>query len=163
MRKLCFTILCWFENIKAAIHCKRCGFPCNDLNTCIELVDLREALHLLSAGFEPMEANYTNSGERNTFHFHRTPALLMALDTYRKAIREAVSAVGYDDLVRVCDIPGSKISPDDGAALDNTVAPRGHVREAFAYESWPVAMRQAYIAGDADTRRRMVDAAYQRG
>lgn len=163
MRKLCFTILCCFENIKAAIHCKRCGFPCNELNARTELVDLREALHLLSAGFEPVEADYTSNGGRDRFYFRRTPALLIALDAYRKAIREAVSAVGYDDLVRVYDIPGSKISPIDETALDNTVAPRGHIREAFAYEGWPVDMRQKYIEADADTRRRLVDSAYCRG
>lgn len=163
MRKLYFAILCLMENIKATIHCHRCGITCNELNTRTELVNLREALHLLSMGFEPVQVDYTSNGAHDTFDFRRTAALLMALTDYRQAIREAVRGVDYDDYTAVCDIPGSTISPVDEVALDNIIAPRGHVREAFAYESWPVETRQAYIAANADTRRRMVDAAYQRG
>lgn len=163
MRKFFYAILCMFMNIKSAFHCWRCGFSCNELNVRTELVDLREAFHLLSMGFEPVQVDYTNNGTHDTFYFRRSAMLLMALDTYRKAIRTTVNAVDYDDLTAVCTIPGSQISPIDDKTLENVIASRGHVREAFAYMSWPVETRQAYIAANADTRRRMVDDAYRRG
>lgn len=87
----------------------------------------------------------------------------MALADYRRAIREAVRGVEYDDYTAVCDIPGSKISPIDETTLDNTIAPRGNVRAAFAYMVWPADMRRKYIEADADTRRQLVDSAYCRG
>lgn len=162
MRKLYFAILCLIENIRATIYCCKCGVTCNKLNARTELVDQREALHLLGMGFEPMHVDYNSNGEHDTFNFRRTAALLMALADYRRAIREAVRGVEYEDYVTPCDISGSKISPIDEVALNNIIAPRGNARESFAYVSWPVEKRQAYIAADADTRRRMVDEAYQR-
>lgn len=163
MRKLYFMILCWIENIKAAIHCKRCGFPVNKINVLCEFVNLRDALHLLSAGFEPVEVDHADNGGDDTFYFRRTAALLMALDAYRKAIRETVNAVDYEDFIAACGVPGSRISFIDDTALANMIVPRGHVREAMAYEGWPETMRHAYVKADADTRRRMVNTAYQRG
>ena len=163
MRKLYFAILCLMENIKATIHCHRCGVTCNELNTRTELVNLREALHLLSMGFEPVQVDYISNGAHDTFDFRRTAALLMALTNYRQAIREAVRGVDYDDYTAVCDIPGSTISPIDETALDNVIAPRGNVREAFAYMTWPVHMWRKYVEADAKTRKQLVDCAYCRG
>lgn len=163
MRKIFFTILCWIKKIELWIHCKSCNVPCNKTYVSCELVNLREALHLLSMGFEPVQVDYNGDGAHDTFYFRRKPALLMALTDYRRVIRKTVNAVDYDSLTAVCTIPGSQISPIDDTALENVIAPRGHVREALAYESWPVETRQVYIAADTDTRRRMVDAAYQRG
>lgn len=80
MRKIFYEILCMLMNIKSAFHCWKCGFSYNELNTRTELVDLREALHLLSMGFEPVRGDYTNNGAHDTFDFRRTAALLMALD-----------------------------------------------------------------------------------
>lgn len=163
MRKLYFAILCLMENMKAMIHCRKCGVTCNELNARTELVDLREALHLLGMGFEPMHVDYNSNGEHDTFNFRRTAALLMALSDYRRAIREAVRGVEYDDYVAACDIPGSKISPIDEAALDSIIAPRGNAREAFAYMSWPVEKRKEYVSSSADSRKEMIAVAYTRG
>lgn len=163
MRKIFYEILCMLMNIKSAFHCWKCGFSYNELNTRTELVDLREALHLLSMGFEPVRGDYTNNGAHDTFDFRRTAALLMALTDYRRTIREAVRSVDYDDYTAVCDIPGSTISPIDEAALENIIAPRGNVREAFAYMAWPVEKRKEYISSSADSREKMVAAAYSRG
>lgn len=163
MRKVYCTIICWTENLKSWLHWKSCNVPYHEKYVLCELVNLREAFSLIDAGFIPVEVSYTESGERDSFYFRRTPALLMALTDYRRAIRKTVNAVNYDGLTAVCAIPGSQISPIDDTTLEGVIAPRGHVREAFAYESWPIEMRQAYIAADADTRRRMVDKAYRRG
>lgn len=161
MTKFYYAARCLFENMKAAIHCKRYGFTANEINLLCEPVNLREALFLIEAGFSPVEVQYTDNGAWDAFFFRRTPAMLMTLEVYREEIRKATGAVDYFDLAAVCDIPGSKISPIDDTALANVIAPRGHVCEAFAYESWPVEQRKAYIAADADTRRRMVDTVYQ--
>lgn len=163
MRKLYYIVRCSLETIKAAIHCRRCGFSLNERNVLCECVNLREAFNLMDVGFIPVKVSYADNGGYDGFYFRRTPALLMALDTYRKTIREAVDAVDYGDLVSVCRVPGSQISPISDMELENVIAPRGHVMEAFAYESWPVEMRQAYIVADAGTRRKMVDEVYQRG
>lgn len=163
MRKVYYAIICWIENLKSWLHWKSYNVPYHEIYVLCEPVNLREAFSLIDADFIPVEVSYTGSGEHDSFYFRRTPALLMALTDYRQAIREAAYSVDYDGLTTVCTIPGSQISYIDDVALENVIAPRGHVREAFAYESWPVETRQAYIAANADTRRRMVDEAYQRG
>ena len=163
MRKIYYVILCWIENLKSWLHWKSCNVPYNETYVLCELVNLREALHLMNESFDPAEVDYHSSGEHDSFYFRRSAALWMELDAYRKTIRTTVNAMNYDDLTAVCAIPGGQISPIDDAALENVIAPRGHVREAFAYTSWPVETRQGYIAANAETRRRMVDEAYQRG
>lgn len=161
MSKLYFVILCWFENIKAAIHCWRCGFDLRGIGTRCEYVNLREALYLLDAGFTPASVDYQNDGENDTFWFKRTAELLKALSDYRKAVYGTTDVMEYGDLTKVCDIPGSRISPIDDEALENVVAPRGHVREAFAYATWAKGARRAYVGTDAITRKSMVDDTYK--
>lgn len=163
MRKLYYVVSCWFKIIKMAIHCKRCGFCVNETNVLCEMVDLREALHLFDFGFEPVKVQYESNGERDSFYFRRTAALLMELADYRRAIKQAVCKIDYATYVLPSEISGSMISPIDEVSLSNCFAPRGHVREAFAYESWPAATRKEYIESDTDTRRCMVDDAYNMG
>lgn len=161
MSKLYFVILCWFENIKAAIHCWRCGFDLRGIGARCECVNLREALYLLDAGFTPVRVDYQNNGENDTFWFNRTATLLKELVYYRKMVHETTDTMEYDDLTQVCDIPGSRISPIDDEALENVVAPRGHVQEAFVYATWTKRTRRAYVGTDAITRKSMIDNVYK--
>lgn len=163
MRKVYYAIICWIENVKSWMRCKSYNIPYNKTYVLCEFVNLREALHLMNAGFAPAKVDYHSNGAHDTFDFRRTPALLMALTDYRRAIREAVRGVDYGDYTAVCDIPGSTISPIDEMALDDIIAPRGNVREAFAYMAWPVEKRKEYINSSADSREKMVAAAYSRG
>lgn len=167
MRRMFYMILCGIKNVKWAIHCKMLAddlsINLSETHWNCEFVGVNDAFHLMGLGFEPSSVRYENPADYDHFYFKRTPALLMALDAYHKKIRDAVSAVDFDNLMLPCEIPGSKISPEDSVAIDNTIAPIGHVKERFAYESWPKERRQAYIAAGPDERRNMIDAAYNRG
>lgn len=130
-------------------------------NVHCEMTTVREAFHLMAAGYEPVKAELVDSnGELDHFYFKRIPELLMKLADYRKAASATLSAIDYDDMAKIADIPGSRISPIDDTALEYCFAPNEQMREVFAYELWPVDTRKAYIAADTATRRRMIDEAY---
>lgn len=145
------------------LYCRRCGCKCPELNAYTDSVRLCSAFHLMSAGFEPLYVDLHDNSEYDEFYFELTPELQKVLADYRQTMGDAVKDMTYDELTQICSVPGSNVSPEDEAGMEYPYQPHGNVRERFAYMSWPVEKRQTYISADADTRRMMVDAAYQRG